>query len=915
MLGSAISLVGFGFVAYWFFVFLEYSPLWFVLVMTEHPLFGSNAFYKQWTLAAAGLAAASVAASAAEMLAPLSHLGWKWPYRRLRVGKRSCTYVFLLLCLLGVGSVAYWYLYQVVPQLQRIYGPPPPPYGSYSYEPPEPSSGSYGYEPSEPSNGSSYDSSRTDVEDATVTDETRRRLQHGMGAKWTEALSTASRQAGSVSMIPISLLGVPLSRSSALWRMVGLSYEEAVSFHRMLGVLALLLVTFHALGYFVLWIHGGELLDNLFSSWGVGGLNPWCTEACEGVSNLAGLIAWGAGLLMWATSIECMRRRFYFLFLQMHQMHYVWFAMTAAHWSTSNMFILPSAVFYAADLVLRAYGTHACPEATLRTHGGSSDADPAMVTLLLPIAEAADASSARGSGSGGSCPYLQRLERMADESQHGTTSQPDRDPWAGSTVHLRLPSLSCWWAHPFTVAGSVALDVSEAQRTRCSHALLVHIAPYERWTRRLARLGARLEAEAPSGVAHLPRLALTGPLPAPPHLEHLASEVLAGRPLLLIGAGSGVTPGVSLIRMLASRTLPSHARVRFVVLVRSIHWVEALDGYMLPRHPDGATGLHWLTTEIHATRKVALQPPATTSLHADTTSEEAGITLPAVPPLASSQTPPLPSNGGHEPGGLQPLPSPSWTHSFRGTFRMVPTGSVLKAVAAPYSLAGAAKLPPLVSGAGELVEAPTEIAHPVALRLGRSAPADEMATITGALAGFLGTSWPLLWSSEAAPLSGHPTIISGTAALTIAWLGALAGAFAALVASDLIARTLMGRVGGTRNEASSDTASEASSFDAATSPTSPAPSGGMNSIPEGIEPSFTQSAEELAVELACNGARPKWPEKVDTFLAETASVAASSAGKAVPEVLVAAGGPSMLIEELKQAVPAHVTLSGLTFPM
>ena len=89
----------------------------------------------------------------------------------------------------------------------------------------------------------------------------------------------------------------------------------------------------------------------------------------------------------------------------------------------------------------------------------------------------------------------------------------------------------------------------------------------------------------------------------------------------------------------------------------------------------------------------------------------------------------------------------------------------------------------------------------------------------------------------------------------------------------------------------------------------------MNSIPEGIEPSFTQSAEELAVELACNGARPKWPEKVDTFLAETASVAASSAGKAVPEVLVAAGGPSMLIEELKQAVPAHVTLSGLTFPM
>ena len=69
-------------------------------------------------------------------------------------------------------------------------------------------------------------------------------------------------------MIPISLLGVPLSRSSALWRMAGLSYEEAIHVHRWLGVLTMLLTTFHTLGYFVLWLQHGieQLIEELFTA-------------------------------------------------------------------------------------------------------------------------------------------------------------------------------------------------------------------------------------------------------------------------------------------------------------------------------------------------------------------------------------------------------------------------------------------------------------------------------------------------------------------------------------------------------------------------------------------------------------------------------------------------------------------------
>ena len=80
-------------------------------------------------------------------------------------------------------------------------------------------------------------------------------------------------------MIPVSLLGVPLSRTSSLWRLAGLSYEEAIGYHRSLGRLTIVLTSFHALGYFVLWLQNGfeKLWTELFTMKGIGGLNPWCT--------------------------------------------------------------------------------------------------------------------------------------------------------------------------------------------------------------------------------------------------------------------------------------------------------------------------------------------------------------------------------------------------------------------------------------------------------------------------------------------------------------------------------------------------------------------------------------------------------------------------------------------------------------
>ena len=350
---------------------------------------------------------------------------WQWPYQYTKLLRRKITRLEAVLWFLILGSIIYWFTYAEVSELQWIYGPPSNysyHYGSYSYENAN-SSYSYG------GNGSyAYDGGEDHAADAAgphgppfgphgphgLHGHHHHGPPHGFGpqgAKWVQALSEASRQAGLISMMPICLLGVPLARSSAFWRLAGLSYEEAVNFHRWLGHLAVLLTTFHTLGYLVVWTQpvveftigktaGGlaGIWHELFSEHGVAGLNPFCDNTppsefggltynpeCCGVSNLAGLIAWAAGIVLWTASLVRVRRSRYLLFIQTHQLHYVFFGFTCAHWSYSLFYMLPSATFYAADIVLRWRGTYACKYATARVHGQDEGKEPTMVTLLLPV--------------------------------------------------------------------------------------------------------------------------------------------------------------------------------------------------------------------------------------------------------------------------------------------------------------------------------------------------------------------------------------------------------------------------------------------------------------------------------------------------------------------------------------------------
>ena len=89
---------------------------------------------------------------------------------------------------------------------------------------------------------------------------------------------------------------------------------------------------------------------------------------CTHINNLAGLIAWLAGLLIWATSVAQARRKDYARFFAVHHLHFVFTGFACAHWPPYVCFAAPMVVFHASDFALRSRLAHACVAAAARTH-------------------------------------------------------------------------------------------------------------------------------------------------------------------------------------------------------------------------------------------------------------------------------------------------------------------------------------------------------------------------------------------------------------------------------------------------------------------------------------------------------------------------------------------------------------------
>jgi len=442
-------------------------------------------------------------------------------------------------------------------------------------------------------------------------------------------------------LVPMTLLGIPLGRTSAMWRAAGRSYEDAIAFHRALGHFMMAMYTYHGVGYMVYWmIRGIEIFAREMSDW-------FHCGKCTHINNLAGVISWAAGFLLWMTSLKWARRKNYALFFTTHQLHLVFFGFGCIHWPTLLAYAAPSIVFYAADLMLRRHNSRQGVAAIARVR--PSLASPALTTLV--IARSGDAPTAPRPAAcphgalatrrGGTCPAKGDLARAETED--------DGEGWSGGCFYLAVPTLGrlpyLQW-HPFSIGGSADGGAS----------LIVHVRRCDGWTKRLATLAAAAPAtrghetgshggsslhegssRGPSPRGHGLRPAIDpaadaeaagaaedggdrpmcvsviGPMPAPPALLDCVSEARSAVPLLLLGGGSGIVPLVAILRRLAygGPPLPASAHVHLVLVAREACALEQLlDGRFLPRDAEGSTSYAWLRTEIYLTAGQPQPPPS-----------------------------------------------------------------------------------------------------------------------------------------------------------------------------------------------------------------------------------------------------------------------------------------------------------------
>ncbi|CAN1259590.1 Ferric reduction oxidase 7, chloroplastic, partial [Linum perenne] len=124
---------------------------------------------------------------------------------------------------------------------------------------------------------------------------------------------------GMIGMFCLAFLFLPISRGSMLLRIIDIPVEHATRYHVWLGHVTMVLFTLHGLFYVVAWAVQGKLLQEILE---------WKNT---GISNLAGVIALVAGLLMWLTSLNPVRRWNFELFFYTHQLYIVFVLFLAFH--------------------------------------------------------------------------------------------------------------------------------------------------------------------------------------------------------------------------------------------------------------------------------------------------------------------------------------------------------------------------------------------------------------------------------------------------------------------------------------------------------------------------------------------------------------------------------------------------------
>ncbi|KAF8027759.1 hypothetical protein BT93_E0626 [Corymbia citriodora subsp. variegata] len=309
---------------------------------------------------------------------------------------------------------------------------------------------------------------------------------------WEVKLDSAALLLGLVGNICLAFLFFPVTRGSSVLQFIGVTSEASVKYHIWLGHITMTLFTAHGLCYVIYWANTHQISEMI----------KWNKV---GISNVAGEISLLAGVVMWATAFQSIRRKIFEVFFYTHCLYIIFVLFFILHvgFSTSCV-MLPGFYLFLIDQYLRVL---------------QSQQKIQLVCARVLTCQAVELNFSKSPG---------------------LSYTPT------STAFLNIPSISKLQWHPFTITSSSNLDCDR---------LSIVVKSEGRWTKTLYEM-----VSSSSPVERL-EISLEGPY-GPPLTDLLRYDML-----VMISGGSGITPFISIIReLLFTANTASHKAPQILLL-------------------------------------------------------------------------------------------------------------------------------------------------------------------------------------------------------------------------------------------------------------------------------------------------------------------------------------------------------------
>ncbi|KAE8647960.1 hypothetical protein Csa_000692 [Cucumis sativus] len=350
---------------------------------------------------------------------------------------------------------------------------------------------------------------------------------------WEIRLGSAGFWLGIVGNICLVFLFFPVARGSSLLPLLGLTSEGCIKYHIWLGHMTMAFFSAHGICFLIYWAATNNISQMI----------KW---AKTDISNIAGELALVFGLIMWATTIPRIRRKFFELFLYTHYLYILFIVFFIFHVGISYACVmLPGFYLFVIDRYLRFL------QSRRRVR--------LLSARLLPC---------------------QTLE--LNFSKHpGLKYNPT------STMFINIPSISKLQWHPFTITSHSDLEPEK---------LSVVIKCEGTWSSKLYKT---LSSSSSSAINDHLQVSLEGPY------GPVSTSFLQFDTLLMISGGSGITPFISIIKhIIHNSSYSHHNKTPKLLLISAFKTTADLTFLHLLQTP---TTPHNLQIEAYVTREKSPQ--------------------------------------------------------------------------------------------------------------------------------------------------------------------------------------------------------------------------------------------------------------------------------------------------------------------